>query len=177
MKKLLVVLFVLLAFSATPVSAGGGYVQLAHMSFSLPDYISPVDVSTAHYARFDCVPPDTCAVYADFLPVYDFFPDASQPTLAYVNSFESSLADGGIYTLSTGDVQTYRTSGHLAGDRVRFFVTSGGEDFAIDLYVTYGTDGGVRTLVYLRPAAWTLSADGNGQPIFERMLDSLTIHS
>ncbi len=176
--RILLLLALVATFLAVaPVAAdGGGHVQLAHMGFTLPDFISPVDVGAHREAEFRCVPPDECMVLADYFAAGTFFPYAAYSSDAYVSAFKEELLDRGIATMSTGRFNAYYTGPRLSGDRMRMFVTDGVTDLALDMYLTYSPDGSTRVIMYARPAAWTTSADGNGQPIFERMLDSLTIN-
>lgn len=176
MKRLIFVALCVLSFLVSvPVAASSQRVTLTHMSFTLPDYISPVDVGTGREAEFHCLPPDQCMVFADFYAAGTFFPYAEYPSDAFALSFEDELLARGIDTTQQGMFQTYYTGPGLSGDRTRIFVNDGYTDFAVDFYLTYSADG-TRLIVYVRPAEWTLRANGNGQPVFERLLDSLTIN-
>lgn len=172
---LLLALVAAFTLAVAPIAADSQRVTLAHMAFTLPDYISPVDVGTGREAEFRCQPPDECIVFADFYAAGTFFSYATDPSETYAQIFEQEMADRGIVTTSTGQFQTYYTSANLSGDRVRIFVSDGTTDLALDMYLTYGTDGGTRVLIYARPAEWTIHVNGNGQPVMERMLDSLTL--
>lgn len=168
----------------TPLSADASSqrVTLAHESFTLPAYIAPVDVSTSKYGEFDCLPPDSCAVIVGFYTTDGaLYQQQNLSTDFIVSDFIATMSPRylAITGIANGDllITNYQTATGIDGKRVRIIMydTFFGGAVAVDWFMQYASNGDMRMITYVRPASWLSTANGNGLPIFQDMLDSLTL--